>query len=421
MSWARLVVRRPLMVGIVVLVASVVGISPTSAAPQACRATNLDTGVRYLGTGSNLQAAIDQAAPGGRIRVVGTCQGNFVIAKDLSLLGPSSLYDRTVLIGFAYGPVLAVEGASSDVLVKRVVVSESGNMGVLNEGNLTIVDASVTHNTNQGIVNAEQGRLLVLDSTISDNLANAGGGIYSLGVLKVVRSSVFHNQQTADAGGIYSGGQTTLIDSAVWGNVAEGFGGGILVDAGHLVLRGSTLISMNQAESGGGLWVVKGARLTLRDSAEVRENTASFGGGGIASYGAVIMENSAGVDMNSASAGGGINIRQASLIMNGSSHVNDNSASEGGGGILAARRRVIMNDQSRVSGNEAAGSGGGIESERGVVYLSDSARVTGNVAHGLGGGINAFESFVYACPSWVGAISPNTPDDPPPILASTCS
>jgi predicted outer membrane repeat protein len=88
---------------------------------------------------------------------------------------------------------------------------------------------------------------------------------------------------------------------------------------------------------------------------------------------------------------------------------------------LAARRRVIMKDQSRVSGNEAAGSGGGIESERGVVYLSDSARVTGNVAHGLGGGINAFESFVYACPSWVGAISPNTPDDPPPILASTCS
>ena len=56
----------------------------------------------------------------------------------------------------------------------------------------------------------------------------------------------------------------------------------------------------------------------------------------------------------------------------------------------------------------------------------NAATVTGNTATGgSGGGISLFSGTLNACDStldeWVGAISPNTPDDPPAPTVVTCA
>ena len=121
--------------------------------------------------------------------------------------------------------------------------------------------------------------------------------------------------------------------------------------------------------------------------------------------------------------------------MNDSSSVSGNTAIANGGGILNIGR-MTMNDSSSVSGNTAdgdndrAGAGGGIWSGSEdfphyfTVTLKGSSSVTGNVAAG-GGGVS-MNSTINACDNtgvdeWTGAISPNSPDDPPPVNLITCA
>lgn len=76
------------------------------------------------------------------------------------------------------------------------------------------------------------------------------------------------------------------------------------------------------------------------------------------------------------------------------------------GGILA------VNDAAQVTGNVAGASGGGIYQFGGTLTLDGTSEVTGNTAGASGGGVYNF-GILYACDTWTGAISPNTPDDPP--------
>jgi hypothetical protein len=60
------------------------------------------------------------------------------------------------------------------------------------------------------------------------------------------------------------------------------------------------------------------------------------------------------------------------------------------------------------------------------VTLADTSSITHNTASTVGGGIESYGSTVNAydntCPNeWTGAISPNTPDDPPTVAAITCA
>ena len=73
--------------------------------------------------------------------------------------------------------------------------------------------------------------------------------------------------------------------------------------------------------------------------------------------------------------------------------------------------------------NYAKYFGGGIYSDWGLLTLNGSSSVTGNSTEGgFGGGIyteGAMGTF-SACTTWTGALSPNSPDDPPtPTIVTT--
>ena len=100
--------------------------------------------------------------------------------------------------------------------------------------------------------------LTIIDSTITDNSATGGGGIFNQGGdLLVLRSTVSHNTATY-GGGFYSFGgisQSKVEETTISGNSAS-FGGGITNwSEGYFYIYSSTITENTADQSGGGIEV----------------------------------------------------------------------------------------------------------------------------------------------------------------------
>jgi hypothetical protein len=93
----------------------------------------------------------------------------------------------------------------------------------------------------------------VNDSIISANVAEDGGGIYSLGGTTMVTSSTISaNVVSHNGGGIYNSGITTVDGSTVSGNTASYRGGGIY-NSSLAIVTGCRILN-NTAGDGGGVF-----------------------------------------------------------------------------------------------------------------------------------------------------------------------
>jgi CSLREA domain-containing protein len=155
-----------------------------------------------------------------------------------------------------------------------------------------------------GILNL--GTLTIIDSTLSGNRANDGGGIYSGdgSTVTIQHSTVMDNTVLNDGGGIVNGGNLTITNSTLREN--HGCGGGIYT-YGTLMITGSTL-SGNLADGadceGGGMFIEEGT-VDIANST-LSGNLAGGVGGGIANSGELIITNSTFLRNSSLTAGGGI-------------------------------------------------------------------------------------------------------------------
>src|SRR4051812_39143464 len=153
----------------------------------------------------NLQAKINAAPAGSTLLVKGTCVGNFVIGKSLTLQG---------------NPTATLDGnqASHTVLI-------SGTHTV-HLANLTITRGLATTG---GGIQASAGKLFLVHVTVSDDYASGttaqGGGIFFGNGTLSIASSVIRNDVAA---GSSSG-------------TANALGGGILIEKGTLTIAGSTI------------------------------------------------------------------------------------------------------------------------------------------------------------------------------------
>src|SRR5436190_639140 len=118
------------------------------------------------GTGADLQAAIDAADVGATLEVSGTCVGNFVIDKTLTLEGPLS---KATLDGAGTGTTLRIDSGTVEL---RRLISTDGHGdggGIDNHGTLTLR------------------RTIVRDNTVAGSqCSDCGGGILSWGPLTLV-------------------------------------------------------------------------------------------------------------------------------------------------------------------------------------------------------------------------------------------
>ncbi len=190
-----------------------------------------------------------------------------------------------------------------------------------------------------------------------------------------------------------SGDNVTITNLLITGGNSQSFAGGGIDDSGTVTLDGDTQVDHNTSSYfSGGILVQSGGTLTLNDNAQVDENPAGHQGGGIYSQGTVTLNDNAQVDGNSGCQGGGIYINAGTVTLNGNAQVDHNSGCQGGG-IWDAENPVVVN-------------------------LTGNAQVEGNTASSNAGIFDDGGGAVNTC-EWTGAISPNSPDDPPAVTPYT--
>jgi len=226
---------RHVLIQLIVGSALAVGLAaPAGAAGDECRVRNVTDGTAAA---SDLGSAIADADPGDRLRVNGTCRGNFEIDKDLVIVGGP-------------GAVLDAYGAGTTVTV-------------LPTATVRLARLTITRSSDSGLDVSEGATVKAIEMTWMGNDSDrVGGAITNGGGLQLRRSTVTGNAAELDGGGIFNFGELTLIHTDLSHNEATGTGGG-LFNEGVAVLRHST-VTHNVAASSGGILNV--SLITLIDT-----------------------------------------------------------------------------------------------------------------------------------------------------------
>jgi hypothetical protein len=205
-------------------------------------------------------------------------------------------------------PVIGSITLNNSVLTGNVANSSSGgaifneyvydfNFGFSATSALTIVDSLVISNTGTdlsggGIYN--EGNLTIVNSSVSNNITllaftpGLGAGIYNNGVASITRSLIANNVGPSNGGGIYAttnpeplapAPSVTLTNSTVSDNKATNSDGGGLWNNGNAITTTNSTIAGNNAARGGGLFLTVGSvpPVTLRNTI-IAQNTVSVSG-----------------------------------------------------------------------------------------------------------------------------------------------
>jgi hypothetical protein len=322
---------RPARVGALALAVGMSVVMAVAALAQAApRGTNVDCSQDPLA----LQPAITAAAPGDTLSVKGTCTGNYLVDKDLTINGQGN----AVLDGQNLDTVLSTAREVTLELDKLTITNgnatDGGGIEIVNNSTVDATRLTVTGNRAStlggGIHLQFDGSTLILDnSTVSDNTqfgaSGSGGGIYNQGTATITRSALIDNTARRGGGLITFGTPVTIDQSRVTGNSATVDSGGLENNFGNLRVT-NTLVNKNSAGfSGGGLTNANG--MTTLEQSRVINNTAERNGGGIFNI----------------SGSGSLTLRKSTVA--------GNEASDGGG-IFNLRGGPITLDQSRVVGNK---------------------------------------------------------------------
>jgi predicted outer membrane repeat protein len=356
--------------------------SPAVAAKPECSVENLPPQKRSYNSntdGNPLGAAIAEAKAGDTLMVIGTCHGNFVVDKSLTLRGRAALTQLDSLDGNGSGTVLSIRGSPSSADAITVEIRD-----------LEIANGDVGMSRSSSPISSAYSNVTLTDSTVTDN---AGYGIRDAaftgdgtcrGALTLNRSTVRRN----GAGGILMGHLCTPYTfnySVVSDNTGIGISAptSLLAFVGGVTLNHST-VSRNDV----GISWVRGGALTIHDSIVSDNRGAGIRYGGNSAAAGPVIDNS----IISGNMGGGIVVSFATLTLRDST-VNGNSTGGNGGGIIVIAPGTVTLTRSTISGNTAAGDGGGIYSDMKVI-LSGST-VSGNTAGGSGGGIYNSADFAH--------------------------
>ncbi|MBK8433088.1 MAG: hypothetical protein IPL28_18120 [Chloroflexi bacterium] len=122
------------------------------------------------------------------------------------------------------------------------------------------------------IIQSAGGVLTVKDSTLRQNAANYGSGIFNNeGVLVVVDTTLEENVAQVAGAGIYQvGGTLTVYESVVAENSAELYGAGVYGTGAAVVISQTQLLSNTLSHTtdslGGGMAIVSDSTLTLHET-----------------------------------------------------------------------------------------------------------------------------------------------------------
>lgn len=201
--------------------------------------------------------AAANASPGPDVVVLGSGLYALSLAgagEDLGAGGDLDVIDDLVLIGAGAGQTI-LDGRGID----RVVDLHGARLEIVG---VTLRGGRVA-GAGAGLRN-DGGELVLNRSVVTDNAVNGGGGfgggIWSLGTLSVVESTV-HANFALSGGGVAADGAFRLVNSTVSGNFAtSGFGGGLyLFDDLDGTIANATITGNTASQRGGGAFVESAA------------------------------------------------------------------------------------------------------------------------------------------------------------------
>ncbi len=322
------------------------------------------------------------------IAAIGTVSGSRIINLSAGTYTGNATIDvnRSVLIQGAGSLNTFINGGGT---VRVIQVAPGAIAGI---SDLTITGGNATAGSGGGILNA--GNLTINNSTITNNTAEInGGGIHNLGTLGIENSNISENRAGNAGGGIQNDGvdrALVIANSRIQNNSADR-GGGLNSTANNSVIITATNIARNTANTRGG-GIQNDSTMTIANST-ILNNRANFDGGAIYNSRDLTITNST-LAQNSAegganSGGGAIQnaSRNANLTVNNSRLVNNRS--ETGGAIDSTIARSITINSSLIDGNIATGEAGGILSDRPTMLTINDTQITNNRAGLSAGGIFA--------------------------------
>ena len=360
---------------------------------------------RSVSSSVELQDAINDAAVNAthstKIQIKGTLIGNFVVPATNYEIILEGIKDSPTLNGGGTGSTLTIDaGARVEVLCLTIcdgIATDGG--GILNNGDLKVrksrIRDNIASNNGGGIYNSSTAILNLKDSEILDNRAESGGGIFSLGTMKVHDTLFTGNLSILDggalvnisdpsttmriqdckfkdnvaqrnAGAIYTEGTLVVKKSTFKENVADSIAGAIFNVTGSLSLK-KVVIKSNSSINDEGGGVYNNGFLTIKEQSVIRDNSALLNGGGILNNGQASIRDSEIKRNTAVFAGGGIyNTSNATLYINRST-INKNQA-EAGGGIANVEDAVLTVKRTSIFENSALVGGG--------IYTTSSVPVT---------------------------------------------
>jgi CSLREA domain-containing protein len=423
---------------------------------EAIQAANTDTAVDACGAGS--EADIIDLPAGTYVLGIpgadedGNATGDLDISSDMYIDG----YGAATIDGAALDRVFHITSGTVSIsgltIQNGFVGAGQFGAGILNRGALTMRDSVLRGNVavgvafGGGIFNDEGATANLTGLTISGNTGDGGGGgIYNVGTLTLLASTVSGNTSPFGVG-IRNEGALTIDDSTLNNNIGGSAGGGILngrgsfsLDDGVATLTNVT-ISGNGATFGGGInnvgtmeiassevtgnsgvyggGVLNGGPMTVASST-ISGNSASYGGG-VQNQGSLSLSNSTISGNEAASIGGGIqnSVYGGSMTLSNTS-VSRNSAPNGGGiwtdGITSLKNTLLANNTGDCSGTLTSEGYNLIRDTNGCTILGDP---TGNITGAdplLGlladnGGPTQTHALLPGSP----AIDAGSPNCPPP-------
>lgn len=174
--------------------------------------------------------------------------GDLNITEDLTIAGTGVSW--TLLSGAQVGDRILDVGAQAVVTVQGLAIRDSTAGGVLNSGNLTLANVSVSMNTTDALARGggidNSGLLTLTNVTVNGNRAGTdGGGIFNTGTATLTNVTMSGNKGDR-GGGLYNSGVATLNDTSVARNTAYvAGGGGLFADPVGMLRLTNTLVANN--------------------------------------------------------------------------------------------------------------------------------------------------------------------------------
>lgn len=377
----------------------VLALAPTGPVTDACF-------TEYTGDGATdfssvdaqaLRNALAAVAPGGTVKVAGTCAGAILqdgstqvalVTTTLSLVGgytPTDwansypLTQPTTLDALGAGRVLyfsGVDGVVANLMVQNGDAPTDNGGGLYASKSITLTQVSVIRNTTQ----------------------YDGGGLFAAGSAAIFSSLFISNTTTPAPNGYGSGGGAYVKDSAVLESVrfeqnrSAYFGGGLEIFTGTTVISDTQFFTNLTVLTGGGVYVNRGVAHVV-NSLFTNNQVSEYSGGGLEFHGsALTVTNSSFLSNTVHGACGGFGVAYGMATVIGG-RFQGNVASTGDGGGLCALELTMRGTE--LIGNTAQRSGGGA-STYGVTVITGGLFEDNRALTCVGGGLFTSNRY-YAC------------------------